>query len=233
MGMFDYLLCEKPLPGTVPAWIGRDHDFQTKDTPAQYLETYVIREDGTFSDGEFTGEIDFYTSNICGSGPGIYTQRGEDAESVSFLAKVVDGRVIDLTQTAYQIQPALPSSQYCAPRVSPTPEQIAASKARDAESLLGRKLYVMYGTLRNEEPNGYAVEVIAENDRQLCVRLIAASDYAQVGDFELLDRQMRDSTFFDSESDAKADNKERTDDWDERKKVYDTYAEEWSRKRSA
>ena len=43
MGMFDDLTCKYPLP------VGgaNDVDFQTKDTPAQHLDKYEIREDGT------------------------------------------------------------------------------------------------------------------------------------------------------------------------------------------
>jgi hypothetical protein len=43
MGMFDYLRCEFPLPD------GRDGssiEFVTKDTNAQWSETYVITKDG-------------------------------------------------------------------------------------------------------------------------------------------------------------------------------------------
>lgn len=43
MGMFDYLKCEYDLPvdgAPVDGW-------QTKDTPAQWLDTYTIRKDGT------------------------------------------------------------------------------------------------------------------------------------------------------------------------------------------
>jgi hypothetical protein len=43
MGMFDYLKCEYPLP--VEGFEGRL--FQTKDTPEQSLDHYVIKEDGT------------------------------------------------------------------------------------------------------------------------------------------------------------------------------------------
>jgi hypothetical protein len=58
MGVFDYLRCDyKPK--------ARGKEFQTKDTPAQGLEKYVITRDGHFylKDvflGEFTGEIRFY-----------------------------------------------------------------------------------------------------------------------------------------------------------------------------
>ena len=43
MGMFDELRCYYPLP--ISGF--EDRTFQTKDTPAQYLDQYEIREDGT------------------------------------------------------------------------------------------------------------------------------------------------------------------------------------------
>lgn len=43
MGVFDYVNCKYPLPvvGT------QDLEYQTKETPAQFLDRYEIREDGT------------------------------------------------------------------------------------------------------------------------------------------------------------------------------------------
>ena len=41
MGMFDDITCEKELPG-----LTEKIAFQTKDTPAQYLEPYAITEAG-------------------------------------------------------------------------------------------------------------------------------------------------------------------------------------------
>jgi hypothetical protein len=41
MGMFDNIICEYPLPGN-PAV----SEWQTKDTPTQYLDTYIIAADG-------------------------------------------------------------------------------------------------------------------------------------------------------------------------------------------
>lgn len=43
MGMFDTVACRYPLPRKV----ADADDFQTKDTPAQFLDHYEIREDGT------------------------------------------------------------------------------------------------------------------------------------------------------------------------------------------
>lgn len=43
MGMFDNIKCKYPLP----VERANDLDYQTKDTPAQFLDLYEIREDGT------------------------------------------------------------------------------------------------------------------------------------------------------------------------------------------
>ena len=43
MGVFDNVTCHYPLPPEIPE--GRD--WQSKDTPAQYLDHYEIRQDGT------------------------------------------------------------------------------------------------------------------------------------------------------------------------------------------
>jgi len=45
MGMFDYVICEYPLPENAPKY-ATGAEFQTKDTDAQYLETYVITKEG-------------------------------------------------------------------------------------------------------------------------------------------------------------------------------------------
>lgn len=43
MGTFDYLRCKYPLPLAGANAL----TFQTKNTPAQFLDTYELREDGT------------------------------------------------------------------------------------------------------------------------------------------------------------------------------------------
>ena len=43
MGMYDSIFCRYPLPGLGVV----DVEFQTKDTPSQFLDTYEIRADGT------------------------------------------------------------------------------------------------------------------------------------------------------------------------------------------
>lgn len=44
MGMYDWVRCDYPLPVETE----ETGDFQTKDTPAQMLDLYEIREDGSF-----------------------------------------------------------------------------------------------------------------------------------------------------------------------------------------
>src|SRR3990167_3101809 len=41
MGLFDYMRCEYPCEG-----LERDKEYQTKDTPAQYMEHFTITKDG-------------------------------------------------------------------------------------------------------------------------------------------------------------------------------------------
>ena len=47
MGMFDYIVCEAELPDVPVSLEGVQ--FQTKDTPDQYLTVYTITKDGRLS----------------------------------------------------------------------------------------------------------------------------------------------------------------------------------------
>lgn len=59
MGMFDNIICEHKLPGSPNV-----KEWQTKDTPDQYLSKYTITKDGCLNqDGkplDYTREIHFY-----------------------------------------------------------------------------------------------------------------------------------------------------------------------------
>ena len=46
MGMFDYIIVEFPLPDSAPDWIKETTIWQSKGTPAQLMETYVITKEG-------------------------------------------------------------------------------------------------------------------------------------------------------------------------------------------
>jgi len=70
--MFDYINCRHPLPdGHNPA----GERYQTKDTPNQYCDTYIIQENGTLTQDDklvdFHGDLNFYACNVSGSGPKI------------------------------------------------------------------------------------------------------------------------------------------------------------------
>ena len=49
MGLFDDVTCRYPLPSEIPP----ERDWQSKSTPAQYLDHYEIREDGTLWHHEY------------------------------------------------------------------------------------------------------------------------------------------------------------------------------------
>jgi hypothetical protein len=98
VGLFDYIECDMPL-AECPSWAT---EFQTKDTPAQYMERYQIREDGTLWNGgdqlaDYDGCIDFYTSNWSGSYAGsvlLTPGTGERFISVEYRCVFVDGKAV-------------------------------------------------------------------------------------------------------------------------------------------
>jgi len=53
MGLFDYVTCRYQLPPEFP----QDLEWQSKSTPAQYLDHYEIREDGTLWHEHYTHRI--------------------------------------------------------------------------------------------------------------------------------------------------------------------------------
>jgi hypothetical protein len=62
MGMFDYIRVLYPMPKGAPR---PEDNWQTKDTPEQYLAVYEIREDGSLwledQRQSLTGAVNFYT----------------------------------------------------------------------------------------------------------------------------------------------------------------------------
>ena len=52
MGMYDYVKCEYPLP-VVGA---NELQYQTKDTPCQWMDLYVIKDNGTLWHEEYDTE---------------------------------------------------------------------------------------------------------------------------------------------------------------------------------
>jgi len=218
MGMFDNIKCHAPLPGTPPSFVdGPDHLFQTKDLDCE-LAVYEITDDGRlFQTGKscyademaaepiaYHGTIEFYDGNLSGYSDGYnFTSKGQDYESVTYLATFDHGRLIGIEETEREQKPALPMRLFHE-RHAPSDEEIASQKARDSQPLVGRTLWVEKGGLTRER--GYAVEVVAESDRQFVVRnLPLDANRGKVvfyGDFEVFERQSLDRIVFDSEANA-------------------------------
>lgn len=95
MGLFDFLRIEYSLPGDPPSWSLAA--FQTKDLGClmqQYIVTAdgkLVKENGRAED--FTGTVNFYTSNVVAMGPGIYTEDGEDARWLEYGADFTAGQL--------------------------------------------------------------------------------------------------------------------------------------------
>lgn len=89
MGLFDYIKCEMRLPGdgTPPL------QFQTKDTPEQYLKAYTITEQGRLVEDEsqtrvpYHGDIHFYTDDEDG---GWWEYRARFSEDVCTGIAVIE-----------------------------------------------------------------------------------------------------------------------------------------------
>jgi len=200
MGMFDYIRCEYPLPGNPPACF-QGAAYQTKDLDCD-LKTYVITAEGklTLDDQAcgFTGTVEFYTTNIVAGGPGPYTKNGEDARHVTYRAVLLQGGLVSIEEIENRAERAVKFR----PRPFPalTESERAALKARRAERLRGRTIYVWWGG----QEEGYDAIVVAENDRYLVVQ-----KQDERGDFEILNRGSRDSTFFDSYADGQRDRQQR------------------------
>lgn len=201
MGMFDWIECRYPLPGNVPDWATAHPRFQTKDLD-QTLETYVITPTGLLVGmPDYTGLINFYNDNIVSSsGPRIYTAEGEDAWSVSYCAVFVNGMLVSLSETENNRRPAVKRRRS---EQKFTPEDAAALKQRREESLLGRRIYLLWG---NETIGRYVV-VIAENSTEL---ICQHEDLR----FETVPRWQRGNCFFDSEDEALRSRKASADAWE-------------------
>lgn len=225
MGMYDEIVCDYALEPPPPTWVGPGHRYQTKDLDC-VLATYRIDPEGRLLlvgtlNGPLAepepvvhhGELEFHASNIRGSGPALYTRNGEDAESVGYTALYDRGRLVKIERTYYERTPAFPVSANPLPP-KPTPEELARRKARQAESLLGRRLVLArVGFDRNCEE----VEVVAENAHEWCVRKLADDR------FELVDRRSRDHTLFDTTSDVLFAERVRREDWTEKEAAYHAY----------
>jgi len=188
--MFDYVKCDYPLPGKPVEFVD---EFQTKDLGCT-LETITITQDGKISPEEydnFTGEIEFYGNTISACGPlGQYTYDGEDAESVTFKAIFVDGKLIDIQQLHYEREVALSSKDM--PNFF---ERGKGSELKENDSFVGKKLFLLWGGV--ELKDGYYVEVVYESDKQLV--------YENEGRLELIYRSDIGRLLYKDEEEARID----------------------------
>lgn len=215
MGMFDNIICHYNLPGIPPAWIREGHPFQSKDLDCQ-MDTYTIAADGSFDEADYTGNLVFYTSNVVGAGPGLYTQNGEDAEDVEYTAKIVDGKLVSITETGRSSTPAFPVSKQI---FAMNGVSAVARQTPKAALAVGTRLYVLWGG----QEVGYWVEVVHIGSRHICVVCTSKVDFHHAGNLELLDPRLRDHSFWDSEDEALGTRKQRKDSWDARRKEYEDF----------
>ncbi len=158
MGMFDELVCKMELPGQKPDFVQDGHLFQTKDLDCD-MDVFRIDESGVLDyEPPFTGELEFYASNIVGAGCGFqYTKDGEDAESVTYVATVRDGLVISIQQTCYKRSVALSSAEYR--EVENSYPEVPDTHIDGTKPLVGCTLFVQYG---GGVP-GYCGKVVYQN----------------------------------------------------------------------
>lgn len=165
MGMFDYILCDYPLPGP-----GKtddldkcDLDFQTKDLDS-CLETYTIREDGVLTgpDGrfkDFTGTLNFYWSNWSAVHYGMtFTSDGSDLIELEYDATFVNGKLTTIVEVENSRTVTLPSSFM---RTLEDEPKVERPENYFKESLLNRRVFIQYGG--NAE--GFWATIIAETPK--------------------------------------------------------------------
>lgn len=97
MGMFDYIICEYPLPDGFTA----SDEFQSKDLDCM-LSSYIITSDGRLIldniDCHYDGTLNFYNSNTSSSGPfGFTTRNDEPYWSQEYEATFFKGQLTHIT----------------------------------------------------------------------------------------------------------------------------------------
>jgi len=205
--MFDEITCDYNLPGRIPDFVKPIGEvYQTKSFECT-MTHYHIAQDGSLSitdhagvtsQEDFTGVVNFYTSNSCGGwGEMTYTTKGEDFESVSYVATFVSGKLTKFECELYERGPALPATEMRFFGKQESKDKIAEDlkkekKLRD-ESLIGKTMYVQYGG----PSKGYPVKVVYEGPKQWCVQ-----KKTKKGELELIDRWSRGHTFFKSKAEA-------------------------------
>ena len=194
MGMFDEIRCDYPLPNDPPAFASKSgYRFQTKALNCE-LEVYTISSDGGLyrcngSLVPLTGDVSFYTSNSIGSSHGVeFTANGEDSESVEYLAVFHNGRLQKIHESERTRVPALAHAELNGGdgiREHPETDRIA----REGESLLGRKLFLLWGGQTIQE--GVEVMIVFDGPKEWAIQ-------DAFGRLEVIPREHRDNILFDS-----------------------------------
>ena len=191
--MFDYIKCEMELPGTI-----RFDEYQTKDLDCTMAE-YVIRADGTIDGFEdWTGEIDFYNSNVSAGAFGhSFVKEGNEYKGVEFRATVHNGTVIKIDLLEESREPALSRDDYhrCSKEVPELQVEI-----NEEPFSLGQGAWLQYGG----DDVGRAVKVIHLNSRR-----VVLEDEKE----EIYNERYPSHLLFHTEKDASAEKFARTETW--------------------
>ena len=106
MGVYDEVICEYPLPdGWQPPGA-----FQTYDTPAQALDVYTLRADGTLwhpTEGQvlYHGALTLYTNNLSGSSnAGVITSDDQPPWEAEYVA-LFDHGVLRKVEGRWRLTP--------------------------------------------------------------------------------------------------------------------------------
>lgn len=198
MGLFDEIVCRYPLPGTKPEFVEEGHLFQTKDLGCD-MSTYEITEDGRLVgwSEDYTGELDFYSSNVAGGGSGFqFTSNGEDAEWVNYVAKFVQGKIVSIEQVSYTRSIVLSSDEWEHRQNEP-----GCPNYKLPSPLLGHEVFVVWGGSTVED--GYSAKCVAETSRDICLE---KSD----GELETIQKALIRNIVFPNRDIAKA-----CEDWED------------------
>lgn len=190
MGMFDEIVCDFPLPGSPPAFIRPGHVFQTKSLDCEMVN-YRIAADGTFSMPDYTGTIEFDTSNFVASvGEFTFTRDGEDYERVDYRAIIASGRLTGIWEIDRERKNALPLSLIheveAAERARTTP-----GRRIDADTVcpIGSRVYIMGGG----DTVGHWARITAQSGSAVSIQVEGC------GDLEIHDLRLG-QVFTDEES---------------------------------
>lgn len=245
--MFDEVICNYPLPEKPPAFIKPDHRFQTKSFDC-YMDTYIISKDGKLSkkhnkymyhedednldvtkledtDEDHTGEVFFYTSNIHGSGPAIYTSNGEDYESVTYKAIFINGKLSSIIESERDIGPAFPIAKMRIETLGDVKDEDTKERNRKRqekidESALGKKLYLLYGGT----DKGHYATVVAETDTEMCLK------DEETGKLKVEYKSFRNHIIWDTKEEAHAEREDSKSKWEKGRKEYEDLKKEWELK---